>query len=157
MVFSPILAFFQMRLCVLYDKYSLGQQKLCGVTLGRVHCLAQCRRTKWDGQWEGLSKQWQKKNLGDFCLGWCSEFGQGVLPEWSVSKESQEKLVAATSGTELLSYCWWRRVAVWEWLAEMQKSSAKTEGDVALMGNWEVAVFLVTWSLMTKVVPAWLS
>lgn len=36
--------------------------------------------------------------LGDFCMGWDSEFGKEALPGWSVSKESQEKCVAAGSG-----------------------------------------------------------
>lgn len=42
----------------------------------------------------------------------------------------------------------------------MQKASAKTEGDEAVMGKHEVAVplggFPGTWAMMTKVVPAWL-
>lgn len=120
---SPTLALFQLRLCVLYNKYSLAQQKLCRAVFG-------------DGSgWvkminERLSKQWPRKDLRDFLGGWGSGFGKGVLPEWSVSKESQKRLIAVRSGTEL-----WVTTDQGGWQADTQKASAKTEGGVARQGS----------------------
>lgn len=80
---------------MLYNKYSSAQQKLCGAVVGDGSGLVKMVN-------ERLSKQWHKEDLRDFCGGgWGSEFGTEVMPEWSVSKESQEKLVSVRSGTDL--------------------------------------------------------